>query len=92
MLITEWMDSCLPILNERLGWTRAPRQVLPHEVQARRTEEDKRNKPARLKMAPAEYAAVANENALDLLLFEAVKRIFLERLHCAKNHLQSLHQ
>jgi hypothetical protein len=33
LLITEWLSTATPLVDDVLGWTVPPRQVLPHEVQ-----------------------------------------------------------
>ena len=82
LLVTEFLDYSVPLLDEVLGWKVPPKQVLPHEVQAMRAV--KKNIPASARMAPDVYAAVCRDNVFDLLLFDLVKRIFLERYACKK--------
>ncbi len=35
---------------------------------------------------PADYQALLEDNALDVLFFEVAKRIFLERIHDCAHH------
>ena len=80
VLVTEYLVYSVPLIEAVLGWKQAPKQVLPHEVQAVRA--NKKNIPASARMAPDKYAIACRENALDLLLFSLAKRIYLERLSC----------
>ena len=80
VLITEWLDQSAPLMAAGLGWQAAPKQVLPHEIQAPR--KNKANIPARKLLPSDDYYRLAEENALDLLLFAVAKKIFLERLKC----------
>jgi len=82
VLVTEWLDHSQSLLESGLGWTVAPQKVLPHEVQAKRTEKDKLARPALRLLSKEDYSQLADENALDLLFFTIAKRIFLERLQC----------
>lgn len=81
VLVTEWLDHAQPLFKQQLGWVQPPRQVLPHEVQAKRGGNYK-SKVARDVLAPKEWQEVAEDNCLDLLFVHVVKRIFLERLSC----------
>jgi hypothetical protein len=81
VLVTEWLAASPPLIEEVLGWTTPPRQVLPHESNAAKRDASYRRVPVREAVGEADYAFVSNENAFDLLLFHLAQRIFLERLH-----------
>jgi hypothetical protein len=80
ILVTEWLDSSVPLIERVLGWKTPPKQVLPHEVQAVRA--TKKSLAAKDILPPDDYAAVLKENVFDLLFFTIAKRIYLERLAC----------
>eukprot|EP01036_Dinobryon_divergens_P026949 gene26950-35648_t len=80
VLITEWLERSAPVMNAGLGWRDAPKQVLPHEVQAPR--KNKANVPSKQLLSSEDYDTLAQENVFDLLLFAVAKRIFLERSKC----------
>jgi hypothetical protein len=80
ILITEWLNTSVPILERTLHWKSPPKQVLPHEVQAVRA--DKRLKSAKDILPPHDYEAIIAENALDVLFFHITKRIYMERVLC----------
>lgn len=81
VLITEWLERSAPVMNAGLGWRDAPKQVLPHEVQAPR--KNKANIPSRKLLSSEDYDTLTQENVFDLLLFAVAKRIFLERSKCS---------
>jgi hypothetical protein len=81
IFVTEWLDATSPIvLNHTLGWTVPPKKVLPHEVQALRG--NAKSITAEQAIPPDDYNYLLLENALDLLFFRCVQRIYLERLKC----------
>lgn len=81
IFVTEWLEqSSSFILNHTLHWSVPPKQVLPHEVQAKR--KIKKSSSAQDSMPPEDFAFLLKENALDLLFFKAVQRVYLERLGC----------
>jgi hypothetical protein len=80
VLILEWLDDSQGMLRELLNWQEAPRQVLPHESQAKRA--NKKSKSAKDTLPPEVYKVAREGNALDYLFFDFTRRIFLERLAC----------
>ena len=82
LLVTEYLDFSGPMIQKTLGWASPPKQVLPHEVQAPR--QQKKNVPARSLMPIDDYREIAAENVVDILLFDVVRRIWLERFTCAE--------
>jgi hypothetical protein len=82
LLVMEWLDSSAPFIEATLGWKVPPKQVLPHEVQAKRN--DKKSKASREMLGRDEYTYLLTENVMDLLLFEITKRIYLERVACLR--------
>ena len=82
ILVMEWLktDSVNTVLQKTLGWTSPPRQVLPHEVQARR--QNKKSLTAKEILSPQEYNIMIEENIFDLLFFYIAKRIYVERYFC----------
>lgn len=80
VLVMEWLDEANATMKSTLGWTEAPRQILPHEVQAARQE--KKSKSARALLDKKVFDSTREANVLDHLFFEAARRIFLERHAC----------
>lgn len=81
VLVTEWLDTSPPLIEEVLGWKTPPKQVLPHESNAARRDANYRKIPIKEVVGEVDYRFVLHENIFDLLLFHLVKRIYLERLH-----------
>lgn len=80
VLIMEWLEYSDHMIEEVLGWKDKPRQVLPHEGQAKRA--DKKSKSARELLEADVYNHVREDNALDHLFYHIGRRIFLERHAC----------
>ena len=80
VLMLEWINDSHRLIEEALGWSQPPRQVLPHELQAQRN--NKKSKSAQSVLDAPTYQRVKEENALDYLLLDFSKRIFLERNSC----------
>jgi len=80
VLMLEWIDDSHKMIEEALGWLQPPRQVLPHEAQAAR--EVKKSKSAKDVIGAKVYKRTKEQNALDYLLLDFSKRIFLERNSC----------
>ena len=85
ILILEYIDTSPPLIERILGWKNPPRQVLPHEGNAPR--ENKKSIPAIEALSAEDYIFLSRDNMLDVLFFEIVKRIYLERLHCSPSTL-----
>jgi hypothetical protein len=83
ILITEWLNTSESLIHNVLGWKNPPRQVLPHEVQAIRTE--KKSIQSKEAISKEDYNIMLEENIFDLLFFHICKRIYLERLICNSN-------
>jgi hypothetical protein len=81
VLVTEWLDSSAPLIEEVLGWHTPPKQVLPHESSVAKRDASYRRVPIREVIGEADYAFVTEENIFDLLLFHIAQRLYLERLH-----------
>jgi hypothetical protein len=81
ILVTEWLNTSDSLIQNVLGWKTPPRQVLPHEVQAIRSE--KKSILAKEAIPKDDYNIMLEENAFDLLFFHICKRIYLERLICS---------
>lgn len=82
ILITEWLNTSMPVITRVLDWKVPPRQVLPHEVQAVR--EQKKSLTAKQILSVEDFQYLVYDNVLDLLFFQIMKRIYLERLFCRK--------
>jgi len=82
LMVLDWMDKpqTLDLLKRELGWTSPPKQVLPHEVQAVR--QVKTSTKAIDSMPIQDFVFTQKENIFDLLLFEVVKHIYIERAFC----------
>lgn len=80
VLILEYLNAADHMIEEVLGWKEKPRQVLPHEVQAKRA--DKKSKAAKDLLEPDVYNHVRELNAVDHLFYHIGRRIFLERHAC----------
>ena len=80
ILITEWLNSSMPVITRVLDWKVPPRQVLPHEVQAVR--EKKKSPTAKEILSTEDFQYMVHDNILDILFFQIMKRIYLERLYC----------
>ena len=84
ILILEWMDDSAGIIDETLGWNVPPKQVLPHENQAKRKIGDngsKKSLKAKELLSEEDYRYLIKDNIYDVLFFHIAKRIFLERQH-----------
>lgn len=81
ILITEYLNTSDTLIQNELGWKTPPRQVLPHEVQAVRTQ--KQSIQAKEAIPKDDYNIMLEENVFDLLFFHVCKRIYLERLICS---------
>lgn len=82
VLVLEWLNDGDDEIARVLGWTAPPRQVLPHEAQAKR--EERRSKRARELLDAKVYAHTREDNVLDHLFYHVGRRIFLERYACAR--------
>ncbi len=83
ILVLDWINenTTKRYVYDSLGWRNAlPRQVLPHESQALRT--DKHSKKAKNVLSSQDLIAVQKDNVFDMLFYEITKRIVLERIHC----------
>ena len=81
IFVTEWLEpSSTVVLNKTIHWNIPPKQVLPHEVQAKR--EKKKSLHAEEAIPKEDYNYLLLENLLDLLYFKCVQRVYLERLKC----------
>lgn len=83
VLVLEWLNDGDDEIRRVLGWEKPPRQVLPHEQQAKRAE--KTSKRARELLDPMVFAATREDNVLDHLFYQLGRRIFLERYACARD-------
>lgn len=81
-------DSNTGLLLERvLGWRKPPIRVRPHDKQAPKREEDAMQIPlggssASHKIPHDDYIEIATDNALDMLFYKVIRRIYLERYAC----------
>ena len=82
VLVLEWLNDGDAEIARVLGWTAPPRQVLPHESQAKRAE--KASKSARALLDPKVFAATREDNVLDHLFYHVGRRVFLARYACAR--------
>lgn len=82
LLVTEYLSEAGPMIERTLGWGVPPKQVLPHEVQAPRDEKRKKNIPTRVLVKEQYYLEIAAENVIDILMYDVVRRIWLERHAC----------
>lgn len=80
VLVLEWLKESDRMIEEIFGWAQAPRQVLPHEVQAVRSE--KKSKCARDLLEEGVFEKVREGNVLDHLFYAVARRVFLERYTC----------
>lgn len=82
IVVTEWLDNSSPeLLSRVLNWTSPPKKVLPHEVQFKR-DVNKTSALAKDILPAAEYEFLASDNALDLLFFQCVQVVYMERFRC----------
>ena len=88
LLVLDWLDLELThsVLRDMLGWSAPPKKVRPHEGQAPKRESTNNGTLAvsssRALLPEAEYFQVAEDNALDMLLYRVVQRMVLERHAC----------
>lgn len=81
VLITEWLDSS-PVLTEQvLGWKVPPKKVLPHASSVAKRNESYSKIPIKEVIGEVDYNYALYENIFDLLLYQIMKRLYLERLH-----------
>jgi len=80
VLVLEWLKESDKMIEEIFGWAHAPRQVLPHEVQAVRSE--KKSKSARDLLEEGVFEEIRKGNVLDHLFYAVARRVFLERHAC----------
>ena len=78
VLILEWIDFTKDYVEELLDWREAPRQVLPHENQSKRS--NKTSRKAKDTLPPLTYDHLVKDNIFDILFFAISKRILLERM------------
>lgn len=81
VLVTEWLDTSPPLIEEVLGWKTPPKPVLPHENSVAKRDGSYRKIPIREVIGEEDYRYVLEENVFDLLLYRIVQRVYLERLH-----------
>lgn len=81
VLVLELLNDGDDEIARVLDWTAPPRQVLPHEKQAQRSE--KASKRARELLDAKVFAKTREHNVLDHLFYHVGRRIFLERYACA---------
>jgi hypothetical protein len=81
VLVTEWLDTSPPLIEEVLGWKTPPKPVLPHESNAAKRDGSYRKIPIREVIGEEDYRYVLEENIFDLLLYRIAQRVYLERLH-----------
>lgn len=81
VLIMEWLDTSAPMLKKVLNWKSPPRQVLPHEVQAKRSQVVKKT-PVKKLVKEEDYNEILKENIFDFLLYQCAQRLYLEKLNC----------
>lgn len=82
ILVMEWLSTSSPYIEKLLDWKVPPKQVLPHEVQAKRA--DKKSKASKDMISAEDYQYLREQNVFDILFFELAKRIYLERVVCRK--------
>lgn len=82
VLVLEWLKDSDKMIEEIFGWSQAPRQVLPHEVQAVRS--DKKSKSARDSVGEELFEEIRKRNVIDHLFYAVTRRIFLERYACGE--------
>jgi hypothetical protein len=83
IFVTEWLDhSSKEVLARYLNWTKPPKKVLPLESQHKR-DANKTSLLAKDVLPPDEYGYFCNDNALDILFFQCVQVVYMERLKCA---------
>lgn len=83
ILVMEWLATSGPYIEKLLDWKVPPKQVLPHEVQAKR--QDKKSKASKDMVSAEEYKYLREQNVFDILFFEIAKRIYAERFSCSKD-------
>lgn len=91
ILILEWMNSADGLLKSVLNWNQHATRVRPHE-----SAKEKENRPAASSLSgkneslyaslvpPQDFSFILQDNALDLLFFHALRRIYVERLACSR--------
>jgi hypothetical protein len=80
VLIMEWLEQSPALFERVLGWHEKPRQVLPHERQARRA--IKKSPSAKEQLPEDVYNNVRERNALDVLFYHVGRRVMLEHFSC----------
>ena len=80
ILITEYLGTSSYLLQSLINFNTPPKQILPHEVQAKRN--NKSNRPASELLPSDDFKILVNDNIFDYLFYIVAKRIYLERLHC----------
>ena len=80
VLVTDWLEFAPPVIEDVLGWKTPPKKVLPHASQANRDANYKRV-PIVEVIGQQDYDFVLEENVFDLLFYQCMQRLFLERLH-----------
>jgi hypothetical protein len=89
VLVLEWLDLDITrtALDRVLGWTAPPTKVRPHDGQAPNRESAQvdaaiRSSSSKKVLPHADYLFIAEDNALDMLFYHVVLRMFLERSAC----------
>jgi hypothetical protein len=82
IFVTEWLDnSSAEVLSKSFNWTVPPKKVLPLEDQHKR-DANKTSFLAKDVLPPEEYQYFSIDNALDILFFQCVQVVYMERLKC----------
>lgn len=88
ILVMEYLDLELTtiVLDKVLGWKAPPTKIRPHDQQAPNRESLNnlaiRSSSSKKILPPIDYAFVSQDNALDMLFYHVVLRVFLERVAC----------
>ncbi|CAB1119604.1 unnamed protein product [Ectocarpus sp. CCAP 1310/34] len=80
VLVLEFVEDEMWALEEAFGWSLPRRKWLPNEHEAVRL--DKKSIHVIGALPREEWTDVLNANVFDLLLFQWVKRLYLERRAC----------
>lgn len=81
VLITEWLDSSPLLTEEVLGWKVPPKKVLPHESNFAKRNSSYTKISIKDLIGENDYNYALYENIFDLLLYNIMKKLYLERLH-----------
>uniref|UniRef100_A0A7S3Y0B9 Uncharacterized protein n=1 Tax=Heterosigma akashiwo TaxID=2829 RepID=A0A7S3Y0B9_HETAK len=79
VLVLEWIDYSVDMIDRVLGWKEPPKQVLPWNNNQRK---NTTSWSAKANIPEQELLKMKANNALGLLLYHWVKRIVAERLAC----------